>query len=971
MNIFIKKSVASEITNSLKSTKDKLEQLKNEVIAILKKKEDQDIKKAIEYLESTENHYTHLEKSLDGKWIEKAGYGVGTVRIWKGKKYKKVSASPTRWVRVFDKNDRGAATSMGRYIAQVKKCQSVEELYQFCMKQRSLFQDENGVDLPIMDKLKAAIDEQSGKIESGDKINSRMKEYQKEDLAKLKAGNYSFDSFADFKAEIKKQGNDFRGSKQPNYIGYLSQYNDNYLQQVYDSMPKADNRNESKADKYKKLQEEFKQEIADGKRNNTKELQEDVNEWKNLLAISNKDPNAYSKEQVEHFKEIIKIGQEELDKRNEKKNKEHTITTNMGYKTTESELKQMIARKEEELKEDEMVYKDMLKEKGESSKYTKNAKNNLETDKKDLQRWNKWLEAMKDGDIKESDFDADGKKNEPEKFWNGKVESEVGEGDFVAEMKGVGGGLYRNRFKTKAEAEKSTKNHQALGFESHVVEDKKDVSKMSKDEIISEMAKQVKLKNNRDENYYENLRNELNKINEIEYQAKIDAGNKININDFTLNKLGKKIDGEYPKFNKEQQKKLFSRIIEEFGESEKARKLIQNMQDFNSQKGEDLDINSYGDSWDYMKKQVGIEESEAEKQQNRSDAMKGNQNAYKGKPIEKAVEKYANDKKINSFVDKISDEDFAYNGDERHHMEGVYHEDGYNIATNGIMISMIKSDYPDSEEGKATISKKGLKGVEKKLNVLNKKLSETEDELKEAERKSGRGTNYYRTIENKLNDIKEDIAYAEKEKETGYVEFGKYGKYPAYKRVIPSMGDAKLEPADGYDDFDNILRISKVAAAYKKANDDNKTAVKVGDKWFNPDFLVNAVAMAKKHGLNEVLYNPDRKNGPIEFKGDNGSVVLMPLQESEYNTFDVQTGNYSSLNDDTQKQMDDFVNVTSEKKSELKKALLNVINLLDDEDEEDDDVLFDYDETDLLDEDYKDYDATQPELFNSIDCDCR
>lgn len=318
----VKKSDFTEIRKSVSKEADskKLEQLKKEVIAILEKKDSQEYKKAIEYFEETEIRYSHLEKSISGDWIEKAGYGVGTVRIWRGKKYKKVSTNPVKWVRVFDKHDRGAATSMGKYIAQVKKCETVEELYQFCMKQRSLFQDENGVDLPIMDKLKAAIDEQSGKIESGksekntadenyiknsdnkelkDKVNAAIKKYgatgqnlmnvlynkdkelyneldkmgtvnakqfimqtnaekydddkayeeyqkllmkenQKEDLAKLKEGNYSFDSFDDFKAEINKQAGDRKGSNQPNYIGYLKLSTDNYLKKLYDSMPKSE-----------------------------------------------------------------------------------------------------------------------------------------------------------------------------------------------------------------------------------------------------------------------------------------------------------------------------------------------------------------------------------------------------------------------------------------------------------------------------------------------------------------------------------------------------------------------------------------------------------------------------------------------------------------------------------------------------------------------------------------------------------
>ena len=95
--------MASELKSLKKSMEDrKLAELKKEIIEILKKQDEKDFKKAIDYFESQELHFTHLEKSLvSGKWIEKAGYGVGTVRIWKGKKYKKIA--PGKWARVFDK----------------------------------------------------------------------------------------------------------------------------------------------------------------------------------------------------------------------------------------------------------------------------------------------------------------------------------------------------------------------------------------------------------------------------------------------------------------------------------------------------------------------------------------------------------------------------------------------------------------------------------------------------------------------------------------------------------------------------------------------------------------------------------------------------------------------------------------------------------------------------------------------------
>ena len=344
MQVFVKRSVYNSIMKSLQDSK--LEKLKAEVISILKRKEkenggDAELKKAIAYFSKDEAHYSYLEKSASGEWIEKAGYGVGTVRIWKGKKYKKVSSSPVRWVRVFDKHDRGAATSMGKYIAQVKKCNSVEELYQFCMKQRSLFQDENGVDLPIMDKLKAAIDEQSGKLEGGKAEKNTAEE------------NY-----------IKNSGN-------------------------------------------KKLKDKVKAAIK--KYGVT---------GQNLMNV------LYSKDK-ELYNELDKMGADNA--------KQFIMQTNADNRDSKADDSKVLSNGK--------TVKEVRDQYG------------IKTDKK-----------------------------EAEKFWDGKVESDDGEGEFVAEMKGIGGGLYRNRFKTRAAAEKSVKNHQALGFESHVVEDKKETEKETEQE---------------------------------------------------------------------------------------------------------------------------------------------------------------------------------------------------------------------------------------------------------------------------------------------------------------------------------------------------------------------------------------------------------------------------------------------------------------------------------------------------------
>ena len=147
----------SELKNVCKAVNDrKLAELKKEIIEILKKQDEKDFKKATDYLNSQEEHYTHLEKSLSGKWIEKAGYGIGTVRTWKGKKYKKIA--PGIWARVFDKESRGANVAIGRLIAEVERKKSVEELMDFVMAHKQRFVDDNGMDLPILDKLRAAVD---------------------------------------------------------------------------------------------------------------------------------------------------------------------------------------------------------------------------------------------------------------------------------------------------------------------------------------------------------------------------------------------------------------------------------------------------------------------------------------------------------------------------------------------------------------------------------------------------------------------------------------------------------------------------------------------------------------------------------------------------------------------------------------------------------------------------------------------
>ena len=168
------------------------------------------------------------------------------------------------------------------------------------------------------------------------------------------------------------------------------------VQQIHDLVEKKQSGSEkqnSDIEKYKKLQDELKQEIAEGKRNNTKELQEDVNEWKNLLSIAEKRPGSYSKEQTEHFREIIKIGEAELSKR--KKGK---------------------AKKEEK--------KDPIKELSPLQKYENSIRDEkYEQARKDaeMRNQNQKKDGISDEDAKELQINVDGVKN----AIKGKSETEV------------------------------------------------------------------------------------------------------------------------------------------------------------------------------------------------------------------------------------------------------------------------------------------------------------------------------------------------------------------------------------------------------------------------------------------------------------------------------------------------------------------------------------------------------------------
>lgn len=259
--------------------------------------------------------------------------------------------------------------------------------------------------------------------------------------------------------------------------------------------------------------------------------------------------------------------------------------------------------------------------------------------------------------------------------------------------------------------------------------------------------------------------------------------------------------------------------------------------------------------------------------------------------LKTVIEKYASDKQIASVVKKIDDMDFVRNDENYASLSGVFHDDGYKVATEGHVLSMIKSDYPKEDEGKIKGSNYIMKYIDKKIENLKKNyLPNAEANLDRAAKEQGTGSRLYEMMNKKLEDLKKEIADLEEQKNTGNIK----GNFPSYKKVIPSMGNnPNYSKANGFDDFDKVLKTAMVAAAYRKANKEPIATVKVGNRVFDADKLVKVMAMAKKHGLSEILGDNENPTKAIEFKGDKGSVVIMPMYGDTKAQFDANDGTVS------------------------------------------------------------------------------
>lgn len=191
----------AEVLKSIQDGKKKqqLEYFKNELIKILEQNENKKnevISKAIEEYDKS------MAKTFFQEFgIEKAGYGIGTIRVWKGEKFRKIA--PGKWRKVYDSNTRGANQSIAIIKKKINNAQSIDELLQIVMENTNRFMDADGKLLPIVEKLKEAVNESKGRLNAGKPSTQEQIEKFKKENGKSEEETYE-DEIKSLDAEFKK-----------------------------------------------------------------------------------------------------------------------------------------------------------------------------------------------------------------------------------------------------------------------------------------------------------------------------------------------------------------------------------------------------------------------------------------------------------------------------------------------------------------------------------------------------------------------------------------------------------------------------------------------------------------------------------------------------------------------------------------------------------------------------------------------
>ena len=910
---------ASEYKNVCKAVNDrKLAELKKEVIEILKKQDSKEFKKAVDYLNSQEFHYTHLEKSISGKWIEKAGYGIGTVRTWKGKKYKKVA--PGKWVRVFDKEGHGTNVAIGKLISKVQKCKDVEELMALVMANKSRFVDENGNDLPILSRLRAEVDIKNEKL-SGER--SPYIYGVDEDV------NRERNKIFDKKKKITKEEAQLHGQGRK-----ISQIPTSELKKdkaKYERL--IENKTRSKRDslnnvifreKYEKELDAINKELD--KRNANKQEKVAANGMPNDKEYEYYKNNLSTDDDLETISEDIKKEREYFNNHKEEPGAEQRLKE---LDAKERVVNELIAEKPKASKEKEWFDKDAVEKFSEIMDMEKPSLDRLKLMKQrqEIALKNAKDEEKSDGSkgrvkIAEEKLKIINQKiNEAQK---GEKQADNKESDYVAKKEAAKEGYWSDEFKERnmnniknkiasmkedGASDKKIKdylndtietNEKDIPWRENAIKDGRVNGNRANDYRDTIQERKVRIENCKE------LLKEYNNDNK-DYWVQDSKGNRITAT-IAKNRIKAELD-----------------LIDELKAGNEPRK--------------DIRIHEYENEIEHIMDRLNPEdrkemESEAEKHQNRSDAMKGNKNAYKGgyEPSEstniETKKAIAENKKIGEnevqmpYTKELGNEmktlkNCVSKDPNREFMNHVYYDNGNLIATDGMRLKTVKVGELDGIENGSYVD------INVSKDGVNIKRMEGMDDK--------RFPNYARVIPDDLPQkitLKNDVI---KEKIKELKKDGAIDK--KIKKVQLEIKDGKL-----YLDDTEIGDAQGVNLKY--SNDWGNTSNDTNFININADYLVNAL-----NGDSSILMLGDRADKAVGINTDSTTNIIMPMQGSN-------------------EKMDYSENKV---RKSLSDGLLGLGFIEDDELEDEIDEQKEEDEENFTGTDYNDYSAEQPELFNSTE----
>lgn len=139
-----------------------LNYFKKKILAILKNQTDDAPKEINKALNEIDFIYKSMNPGTFGEILKSRGYGIGTVREWKGKKYKKIA--PNKWRLIYESEGKGARQSIAYLKKAVINAKSTDELLEIVMQNINRFTDKNGRTLDIVSELQEAVRSAKAKL---------------------------------------------------------------------------------------------------------------------------------------------------------------------------------------------------------------------------------------------------------------------------------------------------------------------------------------------------------------------------------------------------------------------------------------------------------------------------------------------------------------------------------------------------------------------------------------------------------------------------------------------------------------------------------------------------------------------------------------------------------------------------------------------------------------------------------------